>query len=162
MQVQVRSSGSGLEEVEKVDDATKQETLRRIAEQEKLKHLQAVKDVEAAKNSLAKESCERRRAELNALKESKERQKIVDALISSEGGIRRYTPDEIKAATDSLSEKKVIGEGGYGKVYKGVLEHMPVAIKVLQQDQQEGAPDKKKEFLREVLLISLSGPIDFS
>lgn len=136
-------------EAEKVNAATeREETLRKIAEQEKLKHLQAAKDAQVAKNLLAKESYERQIAELNALKEFKERQKIVDALISNERRIRRYTPDEVKVATDNLSEKKIIGEGGYGKVYRGTLDHTPVAIKVLEHD----ATDKKEEFLREVRL----------
>lgn len=138
-------------EAEKVNAATeREETLRKIAEQEKLKHLQAAKDAQVAKNLLAKESYERQIAELNALKEFKERQKIVDALISNERRIRRYTPDEVKVATDNLSEKKIIGEGGYGKVYRGTLDHTPVAIKVLEHD----ATDKKEEFLREIRILS--------
>lgn len=144
-------SSECVEEAAKVSAATeREETLRKIAEHEKSKHLQAVKDARAAKNLLAKESYERQIAELNALKEFKERQKIVDALISNERSIRRYTPDEIKAATDNLSAEKVIGEGGYGKVYRGTLDHTAVAIKVLEHD----ATNKKEEFLKEVCLVS--------
>ncbi|KAL2945212.1 U-box domain-containing protein 34 [Bienertia sinuspersici] len=138
-------------EAEKINAATeREENLRKFAEHEKLKHLKAEKDAQAAKNLLAKESYERQIAELNALKEYKERQKIVDVLISNERRIRRYTPDEIRVATDNFSESKIIGEGGYGKVYKGTLDHTRVAIKVLEHD----ATDKKEEFLREIRILS--------
>ncbi|XP_057538612.1 U-box domain-containing protein 34 isoform X2 [Amaranthus tricolor] len=144
-------SSECVEEAAKVSAATeREETLRKIAEHEKSKHLQAVKDARAAKNLLAKESYERQIAELNALKEFKERQKIVDALISNERRIRRYTPDEIKAATDNFSVEKVIGKGGYGKVYRGTLDHTAVAIKVLEHD----ATHKKEEFLKEIKIFS--------
>ncbi|KAJ8423018.1 hypothetical protein Cgig2_023355 [Carnegiea gigantea] len=144
-------SSECVEEAEKINAAAeREETLRRIADQEILKHLQAEKEAKAAKDLLARMSYERQLAELNALKESREKERIVDAIISSERGTRRYTPDEIKKATDSFSENKVIGEGGYGKVYKGVLDHTPVAIKVLQPD----TTDKKEEFLREVEILS--------
>ncbi|KAK9715714.1 hypothetical protein RND81_06G184600 [Saponaria officinalis] len=139
------------EEAEKINVATeREETLMKIAELEKLKHLQAVKDVKAAKNLLAQESYERRIAELNAQKQSKERRRIVEELISNERGTRKYSIDEIEIATGFLSEERVIGEGGYGKVYKGILDHTSVAIKVLRED----ATDKKEEFLREVGILS--------
>uniref|UniRef100_A0A803MRM2 Serine/threonine-protein kinase n=1 Tax=Chenopodium quinoa TaxID=63459 RepID=A0A803MRM2_CHEQI len=138
-------------EAEKINAATeREETMKKIAEQEKMKLLRAEKDAQAAKNLLAKESYERQIAELNALKEFKERQKIVEALISNERRLRRYTPDEIRVATEDFSEEKIIGEGGYGKVYRGTLDHTPVAIKVLERD----ATDKKEEFLREIRILS--------
>lgn len=134
-------------EAEKIDAATgREETLRKIAEQEKLKHMKAVEDAQAAKYILAKESHERQIAEINALKEFKEKEKVVDALISNERRIRRYTQDEIRVATEEFSNKNIIGEGGYGKVYSGTLHHTHVAIKVLEHD----ATEKKEEFLREV------------
>ncbi|KNA13475.1 hypothetical protein SOVF_116630 [Spinacia oleracea] len=149
-QVRILSSECVVE-AEKVNAATeREETMRKIAEQEKVKLVKAERDAQAAKNMLAKESYERQIAEVNALKELKERQKVVDNLISNERRIRRYTPDEIRMATDDLSEKKVIGEGGYGKVYRGTLDHTPVAIKVLEHD----AADKKEEFLREIRILS--------
>ncbi|CAO2823183.1 unnamed protein product [Amaranthus hypochondriacus] len=138
-------------EAEKIDAATgREETLRKIAEQEKLKHMKAVEDAQAAKYILAKESHERQIAEINALKEFKEKEKVVDALISNERRIRRYTQDEIRVATEEFSNKNIIGEGGYGKVYSGTLHHTHVAIKVLEHD----ATEKKEEFLREIRILS--------
>ncbi|KAL9224239.1 hypothetical protein vseg_000299 [Gypsophila vaccaria] len=144
-------SSECVEEAEKITAATeREETLRKIAELEKMKHLQAMREVQAAKSLLARESHERRIAELNALKELKERRRVVEELMSSERGTRKYTAEEIKEATDFLSEEKVVGEGGYGKVYKGILDHTSVAVKVLRED----ATDKKEEFLREVRILS--------
>lgn len=126
----------------------RKETLSKIAAEEKAKHLQALKEVEDAKNLLDKEVYERKIAELKALKESSEKQKIVDALLYNDRRYRRYTEDEIKIATDFFSENSVIGEGKYGKVYKCNIDHTPVAVKVLWPD----AVSKKNEFLKEVIL----------
>ena len=48
--------------------------------------------------------------------------------MSSERGTRKYTFDEIKEMTDGFFERRVVGKGGYGKVYKGILDHTPIAI----------------------------------
>ncbi|KAA8523277.1 hypothetical protein F0562_009700 [Nyssa sinensis] len=144
-------SSECLDEARRMNDALKrEETFRKIAAEEKEKHLEAVKEVEMARNLLAKETYERQIAELNALKESLEKQKIVDALFSNDKRYRGYTRDEMESATNFFSETKIIGEGAYGKVYKCNLDHTPVAIKVLQPD----ASDKKEEFLREVEVLS--------
>ncbi|KAE8658166.1 U-box domain-containing protein 34 [Hibiscus syriacus] len=89
-----------------------------------------MKEVEEAKNLLSKEVYERKIAELNACKESLEKQKLVDALFCSDRRYRRYTKGEIEAATDFFSESNVIGQGGYRKVYKCSLHRTPVAVKV--------------------------------
>lgn len=47
---------------------------------------------------------------------------------------RTYTFRELEAATDSFSPAKLLGEGGFGQVYLGRLEHTPAAIKILNQE----------------------------
>lgn len=107
------------------------------------------------RNLLAKEAYEREIAERKVMKESSEKQQIVDALFTNDKRYKRYTINEIELATDSFDKSKVVGEGAYGKVYKCNLDHTPVAIKVLWSDTSE----KKREFLREVEVLSqLSHP----
>lgn len=120
--------------------------MRKIAAEEKAKHLEAMKEIEKAKVLLAKEAYERQMAELNAIKESSEKKKYIDALFSGDRRYRKYTRNEIEVATGFFSELNLIGEGGYGKVYKCSLDHTPAAVKVLQSD----AANKKEEFLKEV------------
>lgn len=135
------------------DALEREETLRKIAAEEKAKYLKAMEEVEEARNLLAKEAYEKKLAEVEALKESIEKQKIVDALFSSDKRYRRYTRYEIEAATDLFSVSNVIGEGGYGKVYKCSLHHTPVAVKVLRPDAVEKKQGfLKEEFLKEVIL----------
>lgn len=140
-----------LEESRRVNAALeREETFRKLAAEEKEKHLEAIKELEEAKDLLAKEAYERQLAELNALKESLEKQKIVDTLLTNDRRYRRYTTAEIETATNFFDEVNVIGEGGYGKVYKCSLDHTPVAIKVFQHDIFE----KKDEFLKEVSFVT--------
>uniref|UniRef100_A0A1J3GWA9 RING-type E3 ubiquitin transferase n=1 Tax=Noccaea caerulescens TaxID=107243 RepID=A0A1J3GWA9_NOCCA len=151
-QTQVQSlSSECIKETKKVITALeKEEMLRKAAAEEKEKHLKAVKEVEEAKSMLAKEFCERQLAELDALKQSIEKQKVIEQLFLRDGRYRKYTKEEIAAATDNFSSRKIIGEGGYGKVYKCTLDHTPVALKVLKPDSIE----KKEEFLREISVLS--------
>ncbi|MBA0777557.1 hypothetical protein Gotri_005566 [Gossypium trilobum] len=144
-------SSECLEEASRVNAAQeREEAFRKIAAEEKVKLLQAMKDVEEAKHLLSREANRRQMAELNAHKESLEKQKFVDALFCCDRRYRKYTRDEIEVATDFFSISNVIGLGGYGKVYKCSLHRTPVAVKVLQSD----ALDRKEEFLREIEVLS--------
>ncbi|CAI9304399.1 unnamed protein product [Lactuca saligna] len=58
--------------------------------------------------------------------------------------------EEIKSATNNFDDNKVIGKGGFGKVYKGVLSHSKVAFKRLDRKHGQGNP----EFLKEILTLS--------
>ncbi|KAK4756918.1 hypothetical protein SAY87_007045 [Trapa incisa] len=140
-----------LEENRKVNATLeREETLRKIASQQKAKHLAVLKDIEMAKCSLANEEYKRQIAELNALKEASEKQKVANALLLGDRRCRRYFKHEIEMATDNFSRSKVIGEGAYGKVYRCNLDHTPVAVKVLRTESHE----KKEEFLKEVEILS--------
>lgn len=59
--------------------------------------------------------------------------------------------EDIVTATDNFSEDNTLGQGGFGKVYKGMLgEKKEVAIKRLGQGSGQGA----EEFRNEVVLIA--------
>ncbi|KAB5556923.1 hypothetical protein DKX38_007832 [Salix brachista] len=58
---------------------------------------------------------------------------------------------EILAATENFNPKLLIGEGGFGKVYKGTLESgMKVAVKRSDSSHGQGLP----EFQTEIMILS--------
>ncbi|KAL8140283.1 hypothetical protein V2J09_006304 [Rumex salicifolius] len=66
-------------------------------------------------------------------------------------GVRDFTYEEMALATGHFSTSAQVGQGGYGKVYKGVLaDGLTVAIK----RAQEGSLQGDKEFLTEIELLS--------
>ncbi|WJX69271.1 non-specific serine/threonine protein kinase [Trifolium repens] len=61
----------------------------------------------------------------------------------------RISFEEIHAATRGFSEENVIAIGGNGKVYKGILQGVEVAVKRIHQEREDGM----REFLAEVSSI---------
>ena len=49
-------------------------------------------------------------------------------------GIMKFSRLEISAATSDFEISKMVGEGGYGAVYKGKLRRTAVAIKFIIKD----------------------------
>uniref|UniRef100_A0ACD5VUW4 Uncharacterized protein n=1 Tax=Avena sativa TaxID=4498 RepID=A0ACD5VUW4_AVESA len=64
------------------------------------------------------------------------------------GGTFGY--DELAAATDGFSEANLLGQGGFGHVYKGTVRGQEVAIKKLRAGSGQG----HREFRAEVDIIS--------
>ncbi|XP_075634999.1 putative LRR receptor-like serine/threonine-protein kinase At1g06840 isoform X3 [Castanea sativa] len=66
-------------------------------------------------------------------------------------GVKDFTYREMAMATNSFDNSSEVGQGGYGKVYKGILaDGVVVAIK----RAQEGSLQGEKEFLTEIELLS--------
>ncbi|RVW30362.1 putative LRR receptor-like serine/threonine-protein kinase [Vitis vinifera] len=66
-------------------------------------------------------------------------------------GVKGFSFGEMEIATENFSEATQIGQGGYGKVYKGILaDGTVVAIKRAQQGSLQG----EKEFFTEIGLLS--------
>ncbi|KAK4781204.1 hypothetical protein SAY87_017310 [Trapa incisa] len=67
------------------------------------------------------------------------------------GSARTFTASDIEKATDDFNTSRVLGEGGFGRVYSGTLDDgIRVAVKVLKRDDQQGG----REFLAEVEMLS--------
>uniref|UniRef100_A0A5B6ZLE8 Putative receptor-like serine/threonine-protein kinase ALE2 isoform X3 n=1 Tax=Davidia involucrata TaxID=16924 RepID=A0A5B6ZLE8_DAVIN len=67
------------------------------------------------------------------------------------GSAKTFSSNDIERATDNFNASRILGEGGFGRVYSGVLEDgTKVAVKVLKREDQQGG----REFLAEVEMLS--------
>ncbi|XP_073033487.1 U-box domain-containing protein 35-like isoform X1 [Primulina eburnea] len=140
-----------VEEQQKLEEARHaEEAALAIAEREKQKCRAAIEKAEAAQRIAEFEAQKRINAEMKALREAEEKKKVLDKLAQNDVRYRKYTIEEIEAATDYFSQSRKIGEGGYGPVYKCYLDHTQVAIKVLRQDAAQG----RSQFQQEVEVLS--------
>ncbi|KAL0311855.1 UNVERIFIED_CONTAM: U-box domain-containing protein 34 [Sesamum radiatum] len=121
-----------------------------LVEIEKAKCRAAIEAAEKAQKIAEKEMQRRKQAEQKAKREAEEKYRALDVLSNNDVRYRKYTIAEIQAATDNFSRSRKIGEGGYGPVFKGKLDHTPVAIKVLRPDAAQG----RKQFQQEVEVLS--------
>ncbi|KAL1532333.1 U-box domain-containing protein 35-like [Salvia divinorum] len=123
-----------------------EETALALAEKEKAKSKAALEHAEAAQRIAELEAQKRITAEMRALKETEEKGRSIQA----DCRYRRYTIEEIEAATEYFAQSRKIGEGGYGPVYKCYLDHTPCAVKVLRPDATHG----RSQFNQEVEILS--------
>lgn len=73
-----------------------------------------------------------------------------EAILEALKGYRHYTFQELQQATDNFSDTMKLGEGHFGAVYKGILQHTTVAVKVLRTEGVQGL----KELQQEVEVLS--------
>ncbi|CAL5205128.1 unnamed protein product [Lathyrus oleraceus] len=140
-----------LEEERRLEEARlAEEAALAIAKKEKEKSRAAIEAAEAQKRIAELEAQKRLQAEMKALREAEEKRKVMDALVNVDVRYRKYTIEEIEAATNFFSQSLKIGEGGYGPVFKCLLDHTPVAVKVLRPDAAQG----RSQFQREVEVLS--------
>ncbi|XP_057735691.1 receptor-like serine/threonine-protein kinase ALE2 [Arachis stenosperma] len=71
--------------------------------------------------------------------------------ITYTGAAKIFSLNELEKATNNFDSSRILGEGGFGLVYKGILnDGRDVAVKILKRDDQRGG----REFLAEVEMLS--------
>ncbi|KAK8673872.1 hypothetical protein V6N13_112181 [Hibiscus sabdariffa] len=86
------------------------------------------------------------------LKDSEGIDVTIDDEFEKGTGPKRFTYNELCRATNSFAEEGKLGEGGFGGVYKGLLNdsNTEVAVKRVSRGSKQG----KKEYVSEVKIIS--------
>ncbi|KAL2470601.1 Receptor-like serine/threonine-protein kinase ALE2 [Abeliophyllum distichum] len=76
---------------------------------------------------------------------------LVSTMPASVLSVKTFALTELEKATDKFSSKRILGEGGFGRVYLGIMEDATeVAVKLLTRDNQNG----DREFIAEVEMLS--------
>ncbi|MED6151719.1 hypothetical protein PIB30_085077 [Stylosanthes scabra] len=140
-----------LEEERKLEEARLgEEAALAIVETEKAKSKAALEAADAQKRIAELEAHKRLNAEMKAIREAEAKKRALDALAQNDLRCRKYSIEEIEEATNHFANSMKIGEGGYGPVFKCLLDHTPVAVKVLRPDAAQG----RSQFQREVEVLS--------
>ncbi|XP_057978455.1 receptor-like serine/threonine-protein kinase ALE2 isoform X7 [Malania oleifera] len=67
------------------------------------------------------------------------------------GSAKTLSINDVKRATNNFDASRILGEGGFGLVYSGILDDgRRVAVKILKREDQQGS----REFLAEVEMLS--------
>ncbi|XVF27012.1 hypothetical protein REPUB_Repub14bG0069700 [Reevesia pubescens] len=127
-----------------------EETAMALAEAERQKTKAAMDAAKMARHLADMEVQKRKLAELKANREEEAKKRALDQLVNNKAVYRKYTIDEIEAATNYFASSLKIGEGEYGPVFKATLDHTAVAVKVLRPDMSQG----QKQFQQEVEVLS--------
>ncbi|KAH9664969.1 protein kinase domain-containing protein [Citrus sinensis] len=76
---------------------------------------------------------------------------IDSCAVTYTGTAKTFTLNDIEKATNGFHTSRIIGEGGFGVVYRGILDDgREVAVKVLKRANQHGG----REFLAELEMLS--------
>ncbi|XP_020079797.1 receptor-like serine/threonine-protein kinase ALE2 isoform X3 [Ananas comosus] len=76
---------------------------------------------------------------------------FVSTMATCPPSVKTFSLAELEKATDGFSSKRVLGEGGFGRVYKGMMENeSEVAVKLLTREDRSG----DREFIAEVEMLS--------
>ncbi|KAK7303285.1 hypothetical protein RJT34_14188 [Clitoria ternatea] len=92
-----------------------------------------------------------------SLKTGSSRHRQIDAEIRKYGeaknDVKIFAYEDLNEATNNFSSERLIGEGGFGNVYKGYLASLDqtAAVKVLNRQGAQGT----REFFSEILMLSM-------
>ncbi|CAA0833423.1 Receptor-like serine/threonine-protein kinase ALE2 [Striga hermonthica] len=76
---------------------------------------------------------------------------LISAMPASVLSVKTFSLAELEKATERFSKNKVLGEGGFGRVYHGLMpDGTEVAVKLLTRDNQNG----DREFIAEIEMLS--------
>ncbi|XP_057985059.1 receptor-like serine/threonine-protein kinase ALE2 isoform X4 [Hevea brasiliensis] len=76
---------------------------------------------------------------------------LVSTMATCMLSVKTFPYAELEKATEKFSSKRILGEGGFGRVYHGIMEDgTEVAVKLLTRDNQNG----DREFIAEVEMLS--------
>ncbi|KAK6941931.1 Protein kinase domain [Dillenia turbinata] len=75
---------------------------------------------------------------------------IEQKIQSSTMAPKKFRLKELKSATKNFNAKRKLGKGGFGTVYKGILNNMEVAVKRVSENSRHNQQD----FIAEVVTIS--------
>ncbi|KAG2390127.1 U-box domain-containing protein [Vigna angularis] len=117
-----------------------------LAEKEKVKAKAALEAAEEAIKMVEKEAQRRFNAEMKARREAHEKDRALNQLACRDIRCRKYSISDVEEATHKFSPALKVGEGGYGPVFKGQLDHTQVAIKILNPEATHG----RRQFQQEV------------
>lgn len=122
------------EDVKLQEICLKEEEVKELAQKENEKYEAAKREADYVKDCAEREAAQRKEAELQALREAKEKDKLENALMGQARQYQEFTWEEILSSTSSFDENLKIGMGAYGTVYKCSLHHTTVAVKVLHSE----------------------------
>ncbi|CAH2037143.1 unnamed protein product [Thlaspi arvense] len=122
--------------------AESEKLLRALSEMDNQQSQSAIHATEMAQRLAEMEKQKRRLVEMQA--------RFNEQTMANSVSYRRYSIRDVEGATDGFSDALKIGEGGYGPVYRAVLENTSVAIKILKSDVSQGL----KQFHQEVEVLS--------
>ncbi|XP_009771774.1 U-box domain-containing protein 35-like [Nicotiana sylvestris] len=140
------------EEIKLQEISLKEEEAKDLVRKEKEEYKAAKREADYVKDCAEREAALRKEAELLALREAKEKDKLENALTDQAHQYQEFTWEEIVSSTSSFAENLKIGVGAYGTVYKCSLRHTTVAVKVLHSKSK--GSDLTKQFQQELKILS--------
>ncbi|XP_019435819.1 PREDICTED: U-box domain-containing protein 34-like [Lupinus angustifolius] len=121
-----------------------------LAEVEKQKTKAAIESAEMSRCLAAIEIKKRKQTEKRAMQKEEEKQIALNTNQPDNILCKRYNIKEIEDATNCFDKALKLGEGGYGPVFKGLLDNTVVAIKALRSNITQG----DRQFQQEVDVLT--------